>query len=55
MYYDERGLDKYVFAEGETLHDVCQRFAVKEKSIVKLNRLPAGYMPEEGDEILLRK
>ena len=53
--YAARGLDKYVFAEGETLHDVCQRFAVKEKSIVKLNRLPAGYVPEEGDEILLRK
>lgn len=53
--YAAKGLDKYVFAEGESLHEVCQRFAVKEKSIIKLNGLPAGYVPAEGDEIKLRK
>ena len=50
-----RGLDKYIVGEdGETFHGICQRFAVKEKAIRKLNGLPAGYQPREGDEIILR-
>jgi len=50
-----RGLDKYIVGEeGETFHGICQRFAVKEKAIRKLNGLPAGYQPREGDELLLR-
>lgn len=50
-----RGLDKYIVGEdGETFHEICQRFAVKEKAIRKLNGLPAGYQPKEGDELLLR-
>ena len=48
-------LDKYIVGEeGETFHTICQRFAVKEKAIRKLNHLPAGYQPKEGDELLLR-
>ncbi len=50
-----KGLDMYVFAEGETLWEICQRFAVREKSVRKLNGLPAGYVPAEGDMIKLRK
>ena len=50
-----RGLDKYIVGEeGETFHGICQRFAVKEKAIRKLNNLPAQYVPREGDEIILR-
>jgi hypothetical protein len=50
-----RGLDKYIVGEdGETFHGICQRFAVKEKAIRKLNGLPADYKPREGDEIILR-
>ena len=50
-----RGLDKYIVGEeGETFHGICQRFAVKEKAIRKLNGLPASYVPREGDEIVLR-
>ena len=50
-----RGLDKYIVGEeGETFHAICQRFAVKEKAIRKLNGLPASYEPREGDEIVLR-
>ena len=50
-----RGLDKYIVGEeGESFHTICQRFAVKEKAIRKLNHLPAGYQPKEGDELLLR-
>jgi hypothetical protein len=50
-----RGLDKYIVGEeGESFHTICQRFAVREKAILKLNGLPAGYQPKEGDELLLR-
>ena len=50
-----RGLDKYIVGgEDETFHGICQRFAVTEKAIRKLNKLPAGYTPREGDELLLR-
>ena len=50
-----RGLDKYIVGEeGESFHAICQRFAVKEKAVRKLNGLPVGYVPKEGDEIILR-
>ena len=50
-----RGLDKYIVGgENETFHGICQRFAVTEKAVRKLNGLPADYRPREGDELLLR-
>ena len=50
-----RGLDKYIVGgQDETFHGICQRFAVTEKAIRKLNGLPASYQPREGDEIILR-
>ena len=50
-----KGLEMYIVSEdGESFHDICQRFAVKEKAILKLN----GWIPPvellEGDEIKLR-
>lgn len=53
--YAASGIEMYVFSEGETLHSVCQRFAIQQKSILKLNDLPEGYQPSEGDKIILRK
>ena len=50
-----RGLDKYIVGgQDETFHGICQRFAVSEKAIRKLNALPVSYQPREGEEILLR-
>ena len=50
-----RGLDKYIVGgDDETFHGICQRFAVSEKAIRKLNGFPASYVPREGDEIVLR-
>ena len=50
-----KGLDKYIVGgDGESFHTICQRFAVKEKSVRKMNGLKSGYQPREGDEILLR-
>ena len=51
----EKGLDKYIVGEDdESLRDICQRFAVKMSSVMKMNGFPAGYEPREGDTIILR-
>ena len=41
--------------EGETLREVAQRFGVKLSGILRLNGFEKGYVPREGDIILLRK
>lgn len=52
----ERGLEKYIVeVDGENLRDICQRFAVRQKSIEKLNGFASGHVLREGDTILLRK
>ena len=49
------GLDMYIVEEdGEDFHAICQRFAVQEKAIMKLNGLTAPVQLQEGDEIKLR-
>ncbi|HBN01390.1 MAG TPA: glycoside hydrolase [Rikenellaceae bacterium] len=51
----EKGLDKYIVGEDdESLRDICQRFAVKMSSVVKMNGFSADYEPREGDTIILR-
>lgn len=55
--YAEKGMDKLIIGPDEdmTLRDICQKYAVRMSSIRKLNNLPLGYVPEEGETILLRK
>ena len=49
------GLDKYIVAEdGEELRDICQRFALQEKAVRKLNGFTGTVRLREGDEIKLR-
>ena len=51
----EKGLDKYIVgSDDESLRDICQRFAVKMSSVMKMNGFPSGYEPREGDTIILR-
>ena len=51
-----KGLDKYIVgSDGESLRGISQRFGVRLSSILKMNSLKAGYVPREGDELLLRK
>ena len=51
-----KGLDKYIVgSDGESLRGISQRFGVRLSSILKRNSLKAGYVPREGDELLLRK
>ncbi len=50
-----KGLDKYIVGEdGESLRDICQRFAVKMSSVMKMNGFPDGYVLREGDTVVLR-
>lgn len=49
------GLDKYIVeTDGEDFHAICQRFAVKEKAIRKLNHLSNPVVLHQLDEIKLR-
>jgi len=49
------GLDLYIVAEdGEQLRDICQRFALRESAIRKLNGFSGNEVLREGDEIKLR-
>ena len=53
--HTQPGLDKYIVEEdGENFHAICQRFAVREKSILKLNGWKKAPALSEGDEIKLR-
>ena len=52
----EKGLDKYIVEEdGESLRDICQRFAVQMKAVCKLNGFTDTHILREGDTIVLRK
>lgn len=52
----EKGLDKYIVGEdGESLREICQRFAVRMKSVCKLNKFSASHTLREGETIILRK
>ncbi len=51
----QKGLDKYIVAaDGESLRDICQRFAVRQASVEKMNGFAPGHSLREGDTILLR-
>ena len=50
-----RHVDKYVAEGGEQLRDVAQRYAVRMKSLMKLNGMEEPRELQEGEMILLRK
>ncbi len=45
----------HIVAQGETMRDISQLYAIKLKSLYKLNKMSAGHEPVVGDEISLRK
>ena len=50
-----KGMDKYIVDhDGESLRDIAQRFAVKLKSLEKMNGISGRTPLREGDMILLR-
>lgn len=51
-----KGLDKYIVeTSGESLADIAQRYALRLRSLRKMNGFPEGYVPKEGEVIILRK
>ena len=51
----QAGLDMYIVErDGEDFHAICQRFAVKEKAIIRKNKLTRPVSLREGDELKLR-
>jgi LysM repeat protein len=48
------GLDRYVVEEGQTLWEISQRFAVRMKSICRLNGISEDHVLREGDVLQLR-
>ena len=48
-------LDKHVVEEGETLHGLSQRYAVKMKKLYQYNAMKPGTEPEPGTILNLRK
>ena len=54
--FSRKGLDKHICdADGENLRDISQRFAVRLKSIRKLNNIQGNPVLREGDVLKLRK
>ncbi|MGM9762787.1 MAG: glucosaminidase domain-containing protein [Candidatus Cryptobacteroides sp.] len=50
-----KGLDKYVWEEGDSLIGIAQRFAVTVKSLKKMNGIKDESLIRPGDVIKLRK
>ncbi|MBR4978684.1 MAG: glucosaminidase domain-containing protein [Bacteroidales bacterium] len=50
-----KGLDKHVFEEGDSMRELSQRFGVRLDKLYKMNGMPEGHTPKEGDIIRLRK
>jgi LysM repeat protein len=44
----------HIAQEGETMHQISQQYAVKLKSLYSYNKMKAGDIPEEGQEIFMR-
>jgi LysM repeat protein len=51
----ERGIEKYTVKQGETLHDISQKFAVKERCIRRKNNMKPDEEVKPGDVLWLRK
>lgn len=50
----DAGKDNYVFAEGDTMYSVSQKFGMKLKSLYELNRMDEGTQPVPGTRLWLR-
>ena len=50
-----QGLEMYIVEkDGESFHDICQRFAVKERAVRRMNGLSVPVKLHESDELKLR-
>ena len=51
----ESGKETHRVVEGETMHNVSQKYAVKMSRLYTLNRMEDGTQPKPGDTLNLRK
>jgi len=50
-----QGLEMYIVEkDGESFHEICQRFAVKERAVRRMNKLSVPVVLHESDELKLR-
>jgi LysM repeat protein len=49
------GLNYHTVQAGETMHFISQKYAVRLKSLLEMNRVENGYEPLAGDKIWLRE
>lgn len=48
------GFDTYTVRQGDTMRAIAQQFGIRLDSLLKLNKLPAGYSPTPGTQLMLR-
>jgi hypothetical protein len=51
----ERGFDHHIVKEGETMHEISQKYGIKLKRLYRRNRMKLGTQPVVGEKIWLRK
>jgi len=51
----KRGYEYHVAKRGETMYAISQKYAVKIKSLYRMNRMVEGSQPDPGQRISLRK
>lgn len=51
----EPGKEFHYAAEGETMYDISQQYAVRLKSLLEMNRMSDGQQPVKGQKIWLRE
>lgn len=44
----------YIVRDGDSMHSISQKFAIRLKSLYKMNRKDGDYIPEVGDRLRLR-
>ena len=48
------GFDTYTVRQGDTMRAIAQQFGIRLDNLLKLNKLPAGYSPTPGTQLMLR-
>jgi hypothetical protein len=51
----ERGFNVHVVDQGENMHTIAQKYAMRESKLYKLNSMPEGSQPAVGEKLNLRK
>ena len=44
----------YIVKDGDSMHTISQKFAIRLKNLYKMNRKDGDYIPEVGDRLRLR-